>query len=56
MKRSAELGKPGNNLPSARGKQKNKHRFDELKLQRLQAKQIKMETEFNKEINNENSL
>jgi len=34
MKRTVQLGKSGNNIPAAKGKQKNKHRLHELQLQR----------------------
>lgn len=49
MKRSNELRKPGNNIPSPRGQQKNKHRFHELRLQRAQKLQEQMETSLEKE-------
>ncbi len=56
MKRTVQMAKPGNNIPAPRGKQKNKHRFHEIQFQRLQNEQVNMETEINKEINNEHSL
>jgi hypothetical protein len=48
VKRTAELGKVGNNIPRSHGERiKNKHRFDELKLQRAQKSQDKMTKEIN---------
>lgn len=48
MKRSGELRKPGNVIPSAKGRQKNKHIFHELKLQRAQKLQEQMEARLEK--------
>lgn len=48
MKRSNELRKPGNNIPTPRGYQKNKHLFYKIKQQekqRLKEEQAKFEKE-----------
>lgn len=47
MKRTTQLRKVGNNIPALKGQRKNKNKFHELKLQRLQKKQEQMEAEIN---------
>lgn len=45
MKRTVQMAKLGANIPRPKGQRKNKNRFHELRLTRLQKKQEQMEAE-----------